>query len=304
MGGDSTEREVSVMSSKEIMANLDGKKYEIIPVMIKPGDHAEWIRTLMDERPDIALSGLHGGIGEDGSVQGLLECLRIPYVGSKVLGSAVCMDKSMAKLIMRAKSVPVADDVMIGRRETLGDHEDAIRRMGFPLVVKPNKGGSSIGVRIVRDPALLAEAVEFVKSFGDDVMVEKYIEGQEVTCGVMETKDGLDVLTVLDIDAAGGDPFYDYNAKYFNEMTRIEFSGQPEFLQVMIREIAKKTFSVLGCGGYARVDMIVSEEQIYVLEMNTLPGLTSHSLFPKAASGKGISYGEFLDRLIAFELNG
>ncbi|MCL2463051.1 MAG: D-alanine--D-alanine ligase [Defluviitaleaceae bacterium] len=298
--GGETEREVSVMSSKEVLKALDETKYEVIPIEIPENGGAAWVGELIAAAPDVVLLGLHGGIGEDGSLQGLLECLRIPYVGSKVQGSAIGLDKAMSKLIMRARHIPVADDVFITRGEEPGRFHDEIARLGFPLVVKPNRNGSSIGVSIVADWTALGKAVAEVQALDDDILIEKYIRGQEVTCGVIETRDGLEVLTVLDIDADAGDAFYDYHAKYFNEMTKIEFSSQPGFMQNMIQGIAKDVFRALNCSGYGRVDMIVSEEQVYVLEINTLPGLTAHSLIPKAARGKGLDFGAFLDKLIEF----
>ncbi|MCL2351773.1 MAG: D-alanine--D-alanine ligase [Firmicutes bacterium] len=302
--GGEAEREVSIMSSKEILKSLDRRKYDCAPIEIPAGGGAAWVGELMAAAPDVVLLGLHGGIGEDGSLQGLLECLRIPYVGSKVQGSAIGLDKAMSKLIMRARHIPVADDVFIKKGEDFARFREEIARLGLPLVVKPNRFGSSIGVSIVRDPAELDAAAARVRALDDDILIEKYLRGQEVTCGVLETPEGLEVLTVLDIDADSGDAFYDYHAKYFNEMTKIEFSSQPDFVQTMIQEIAKDVFRALNCSGYGRVDMIVSEEQVYVLEINTLPGLTSHSLIPKAARGKGLDFPAFLDRLIEFEVNG
>jgi D-alanine-D-alanine ligase len=300
MGGISPEREVSLMSSRQIIENLDPEKYEIIPIEINSPGFKEWVKRLIEASPDIVLSGLHGGIGENGAVQGLLECLEIPYAGSGVMGSAISMDKAMSKLILRAAHIPVADGVFVRRFENLSEYEERVLRLGFPLVVKPNKGGSSVGVSIVKNMEELRQAADGIRLSDDDILIEKYLDGQEVTCGVLETEHGLEVLAVLDIGAAND--FYDYDAKYFNEMTSVAFSRLPHFLRMMIEQIAKKVFTVLECGGYGRVDMIVKEEQVYVLEMNTLPGLTAHSLIPKAAQGIGMDFGAFLDHLIDYAL--
>lgn len=300
MGGDSSEREVSLMSAGEMQKALDAQKYKIIPIEIKPDDSREWVRRLMEVDPDLALLALHGGCGEDGAVQGLLTCLHIPYVGSKVLGSALCMDKNMSKFILRARHIPVAEDVFIPYSASWPDYTEKIRRMGLPLVVKPNRGGSSVGVSIVRAWESLEEALREASACQDDILIEQFIDGKEITCAVMETPDGPKVLPVLDIVA---EDFYDYDAKYFSEQTKITFTALPPLMRDMASEIAKQSFTALCCGGYARVDMIVREEQIYVLEVNTLPGMTSHSLFPKAASMAGISYAGFLDQLIAFATN-
>lgn len=297
MGGESIEREVSLMSAVEMQNALDHTLYDVIPVEIHPND-PQWVRQLIDLSPDLVLSALHGGTGENGAVQGLLECLHIPYVGSRMLGSALCMDKIMSKSIMRAHHIPVAEDVSIPYGAVFSDYEEKIRRLGLPLVVKINQGGSSVGVYIVRSWEALTQAVEDASAFKDAILIERFIEGQEVTCGIMETDSGLMALPVLDIAAA--DTFYDYHAKYFSDETRIAHTAFPPFIRDMIEEIAKQAFMILACSGYARVDMIICEEQIYVLEVNTLPGLTSHSLFPKAAALAGMTYGQMLDRLIAY----
>lgn len=300
-GGNSTEREVSFKTSDEMYKNLDKNKYnvEIIDIPIKYSN--EWIIKLIQSKADIVISALHGGDGEDGTVQGLLKCLNIPYIGTKVLGSALGMDKNLSKQIMRFNHIPVANDVFIKFNNDIRIYEDEINKLGYPLVVKPNNGGSSLGITIVNNREELLNAINLVKQLKDDILIEKYIQGREVSCGLVENENGIEVLTVLDITSTGN--FYDYKAKYEDEDTKIVFSTLPKFLQDMIQEISKKVFIILKCSGYARVDMIVYEEQIIVLEINTLPGMTSHSLIPKAIQAKGISYSDFLDSLITFELN-
>lgn len=298
-GGSSTEREVSFQTSQEMYKNLDKNKYDVDIISIPKEASNEWVIQLIQSKPNIVISALHGGYGEDGTVQGLLECLNIKYVGTKVLGSALGMDKYLSKQIMKLNHIPVAEDVFIQKDEDLTDYDESISKLGFPLVVKPNRGGSSIGISIVNNSEELLKAIECVKALDEDLLIERYIKGREVTCGLVEGEDGVEVLTVLDIDTNSA--FYDYRAKYEDDQTKIVFSTLPQFLQDMIQEIAKKVFIILKCTGYARVDMIVKEEQIVVLEINTLPGMTSHSLIPKAIQSKGISYSEFLDSLIQFE---
>ncbi len=300
-GGSSTEREVSIKTSEEMLKNLNTTKYnvEIINIPIKHSN--DWIINLIEFKPNIVISALHGGDGEDGTVQGLLECLNIPYIGTKVLGSALGMDKYLSKQIMKLNHIPVADDVFIKLNEDIKIYEDEINKLSYPLVVKPNNGGSSIGVAIVNNKDELIKAIDTIKELKDDILIEKYIQGREVTCGLVENEKGIEVLTVLDISTTA--TFYDYKAKYEDDDTKIVFSTLPKFLQEMIQEIAKKVFTILKCSGYARVDMIVRQEQVIVLEINTLPGMTSHSLIPKAIQAEGISYSEFLDSLIQFELN-
>lgn len=299
-GGDSTEREVSFKTSNEMYKNLDKNKYDVQIITIPNDNTNDWVMDLIKSKSDIVLSALHGGSGEDGTVQGLLECLNIPYVGTKVLGSALSMDKHLSKQIMQLYNIPVAQDVFIKCNEEFKNYEDDINKLGYPLVVKPNKGGSSIGITIVNTKQELIKAIDLVKQLKDDILIEKYIQGREVTCGLVENKTDIEVLTVLDISA--NSTFYDYKSKYEDDSTKIVFSTLPKFLQDMIQEIAKKVFIILKCKGYARVDMIVHQEQIVVLEINTLPGMTSHSLIPKAIEAKGLSYSQFLDTLINFEL--
>lgn len=299
-GGNSTEREVSFKTSNEMYKNLDKNKYDVQIITIPNDNTNDWVMELIKSKADIVLSALHGGSGEDGTVQGLLECLNIPYVGTKVLGSALSMDKHLSKQIMQLYNIPVAQDVFIKINEEFKNYEDDINKLGYPLVVKPNKGGSSIGITIVNTKQELIKAIDLVKQLKDDILIEKYIQGREVTCGLVENKTDIEVLTVLDISA--NSTFYDYKSKYEDDSTKIVFSTLPKFLQDMIQEIAKKVFIILKCKGYARVDMIVHQEQIVVLEINTLPGMTSHSLIPKAIEAKGLSYSQFLDTLINFEL--
>ncbi len=299
-GGSSVEKEISIFSTNELLKHLNKQKYNIKVIYIPEYASTDWIKELLENPPDLVLSGLHGGLGEDGSIQGLLECLNLRYVGSKVLSSSICMDKFISKVIMRSNHIPVVDDVFINKNENIINFEKDILELGFPLIVKPNRGGSSIGITIVNNKYEIEKAIKKIIELDDDILIEKYIKGKEVTCGVVETQKDLEVLTVLDIDTSN--PFYDYDAKYYNSDTKIQFSTLPDFQKTMIKEIAKKAFKALRCSGYGRLDLLMHEEQIYVLEMNTLPGLTSHSLIPKAIEEEKVSFSDFLDRLIEFEL--
>lgn len=301
VGGSSVERDVSFKSADEILENIDTQKYNVNVIEISEDDtQNKWIKDLIENIPDIVLSALHGGSGENGAVQGLLDCLNIAYVGSKVLSSSICMDKYLSKVIMKANCIPVAEDVFIKKHEEVMNYEERINQLGYPVIIKPNKGGSSIGIAIANNYEQCNYSILEIKKY-DDVLIEKFIDGREVSCGVVQTKNGLEVLSVLDIMSSN--EFYDYNAKYFNDKTKIDFSTLPDFLQVMIKEIAKKVFNILNCEGYGMIDIIVHEEQIYVLEINTLPGLTKHSIIPAGIKGIGMSFGEFLDSLIEYELN-
>jgi|GEM_PF-36182 len=292
MGGRSNERDISIKSAREIFKSMSKEKYFVTLVDVDKSN--DWIECILRSAPDIVINALHGGLGEDGSVQGLLQSFNIPFLGSGVMASSLCIDKSVSKDIMKFHSIPVAPHVLLKRDTNMEMEIYNINKMSYPLVVKPNKGGSSIGVNIVNNESELNDSIQSITD--DDILVEKYMLGKEITCCIIENKNELEVMTILDINSKNF--FYDYNAKYVNTATNIEFSKLPDFLKTMIHEISKKAFRVLGCSQYATVDMIVNEEQITVIEINTLPGLTTRSLMYKAAIEKYGGLGNFIDILI------
>jgi D-alanine-D-alanine ligase len=279
---------------------LDKAKYDVTKYDVPEDGSTAWITSLTADKPDIVLNALHGGSGEDGGVQGLLSCLGIPFVGSDVAASAICMDKALCKALMKAASIPVAAGVSIKRGDSLASYEETIGGLGFPLIVKPNKGGSSLGISVVNNMDELKNAVYTVfEDFADDALVERYIDGKEVTCAVLQGERGAEVISLLDINKQGG--IFDYTAKYEGSIWSGGISNLPQYMQAMINGIAKKAFTMLGCSGYACVDMILDEEQIYVIEVNTLPGMTEKSLIPNAVKAVGSDLGSFLDKLIDLE---
>ena len=301
VGGNSAEREVSYASAENILSCLDLNKYEVIRCNVPENFNTDWIKQLAQLKPDVVLSALHGGSGEDGSVQGLLKCMGIPFVGSGVETSAVCMDKSLCKTIMKSACIPVIDGILIKKGSDIFPYEETMCRIGFPLIVKPNRGGSSLGITVAKDMEQLKKAVKSVfDEFRDDALIEKYIFGKEVTCAVLQGEKGPEVISVLDINRKRG--IFDYEAKYVDKDWSGGISNLPEYMQDTIIGIAKKTFSLLGCEGYACVDMILMEEQVYVIEVNTLPGMTAKSLIPNAVKALGMDMGSFLDRLIEYKL--
>ncbi|MBR1442795.1 MAG: D-alanine--D-alanine ligase [Firmicutes bacterium] len=300
-GGDSVEREVSLRSAHNLLDNINKNKYDAYIKKIEKSDRGDWINSLAEDKPDIILSTLHGGKGENGAVQGLLECMGIPYVGSKVTASALGMNKKVFKELMKYNSIPVAEDIFVKKDEEIELFRQSVENMGYPVIVKPNNGGSSIGISIAEDFEELRLAADIIKDLDDDILIERYIKGKEVTCCVTENENGLDVLPLLEIKT--GSRFYDFNEKYNDEQRRVELSTMPDFLQTMIKEIAKKVFNILDCRGYANVEMIVREEQICVIEINTLPGMTKKSPLPKAAEILENGFGTFIERLIEFELH-
>lgn len=300
-GGSSPEREISLKSAAEIIKNINNEKYDALIIELPDGSSKRWIKRLMEFDPDIVFNALHGGSGENGSVAGLLNCLGIPYVGSGVLAGAMGMDKHISKALMRVNSIPVADDVFIKKSDGVVGYEEKIKEMGFPLIVKPNNGGGSIGIGLAESFDEVLNSISFVfEKMNDDALIEKFIAGREVTCVVVQNEEALDVFPVFDIFTEN--KFYDYNAKYIDDSAKLCFSTLPDFLQTMIKEIAKKVFFVFNCCGYCCVDFIVREEQIYVLEVNTLPGLTAHSTVTRSLAALGIDRKDFFDGLIQFRL--
>ncbi len=297
-GGSSIEREVSFRSAENILKNLDSEKYDIHTIEL-PKDKRDtaWVSQLMALHPDFVLSALHGGRGENGAVQGLLQCLDIPYSGSGILSCALCMNKQAAKSIMEGAHIPVIDGEFIPLEADLNAFEQKLDRLEYPLIAKPNRGGSSIGIEVANDFDALKKAVENIrKQYDDDAVIEKYIDGKEVTCAVVQTDEGLKIMSVLDINKSKG--IYDYDAKYLSTQSAVSFTTLPDYMKTMIEDIAVKAFNVLHCKGYGCVDMLVKDEQIYVIEINTLPGMTDHSLIPAAAAQSGMNLSEFLDILI------
>jgi D-alanine-D-alanine ligase len=302
VGGTSVEREISKKTCENLLKNLRDEKYDITIYHLPKNGDTGWARDIINNPPDIVMSALHGGNGENGSIQGFLHTIGVPYVGSKVLSSALCMDKYLAKTVMRAGKIQVADDVLLKRGENLAIYEQEIRQLGVPIIVKPNRGGSSIGISVVDDVKKLEAAVNIIREkYDDDVLIEKYIEGDEINCSVIQTTEKTSVMSVLDIKKSGR--VFDYRGKYEIKGTLASVSAMPAFMQDMIKHIAIKTFNVLKCKGYACVDMIIRDENIFVIEVNTLPGLTSQSLIPQGLESHGISFADFLDKLIDYELS-
>lgn len=301
VGGSSVESEVSKKTADNMIKHLDENKYDVTVYFLPKNGDTGWAKDFISNPPDIVLSALHGGNGENGSLQGFLHTLGVPFVGSKVLSSALCMDKYLTKTVMRANKIQVASDVFVSRDEQLAVYEHEIKRIGFPLIVKPNRGGSSIGITVVEDYEGLEGAVStIIREYDDDVLVEKYIEGNEINCSVIQSKDEIKVMSVLDINKNG--KVFDYNGKYEAVKSLASVSALPDFMQDMIKHIAVKAFKVLKCKGYACVDMIVKDENIFVIEVNTLPGLTAQSLIPRGLEGSELDFKAFLDSLIDFEL--
>lgn len=286
MGGTSSEKQVSIMTGKEMVAHLNKQKYDVVEIVLE--DHQEVIEKV--QGIDVALLALHGKFGEDGTIQGVLETLGIPYTGSGLLASSLCMDKNMAKKILRYEGIATPDWMHLVKGEELPLQD--IELMGYPLVVKPNAGGSSVGVQIVHDRNALLTAVAEVLKWDNEIIIEQYMIGDEITCPILNDR----LLPVLSIKHTA--VFFDYQAKYDDASTIEEPVELPLVIHDRVAKAAMTSYKSLKCSVYARVDMLIKEGVPYVLEVNTLPGMTQNSLLPKSAFAAGISYSALLDSII------
>ena len=291
MGGISSEREISLKSGKSIIENIDKNKYEVIPVVID--EKVDIINKVKDL--DFALLALHGKFGEDGTVQSVLQTLDIPYSGCGPLTSALCMDKDLTKTVLEANGIRTARWLNVKSVEEI-DYE-AIKNIGYPVFIKPTNGGSSVATFKIYDKEKVQEAVEEGLKWDTEVMIEEFIDGNEITCPVFDNK----LFPVIAIKPKSD--FFDYTQKYSENGADEVLVELEEDLYKEVKEMALKTYKALKCEVYSRIDMIVNKEGTpYILEVNTLPGMTAASLFPKSAKGEGYSFSEFLDLIIETSL--
>ncbi|MGI9306626.1 MAG: D-alanine--D-alanine ligase [Gammaproteobacteria bacterium] len=284
-GGDSPEREVSLTGGSMIFLALQRLQIPVESFDPFKRPLAE-ITTLGASR---AFNILHGGYGENGELQGALKMLGMPCTGSGVLASALAMDKHRAKLVWKAAGISTPRWRIVGED---GDCE-AASELRAPLFVKPNSGGSSTRAGIVRDPAQLPDAVAFAGAEGYPVLVEEFANGREYTMGVLDDAP----LPLIDISVAG--EFYDYHAKYVAEDTRFACPcGLPAAEERRLQDACMEAFSLLGCRHWGRVDFILTKEGPLFLEVNTVPGMTSHSLVPHAAEVAGVDYDSLVRRIL------
>lgn len=283
MGGLSSERDISLLSGRAASDALKQRGYRVTDVDVD----RDVARVLGELRPDAALNALHGRMGEDGTIQGLLEFLRIPYTGSGVLASAAAADKILTKKILTASGVPTPEFAEV-------DRASRTVPLPCPLVVKPNVGGSSIGIRFVKDPAELADALDDAFSEDGRVYVESAVPGRELTVSVVNGEP----LPIVEIVAASG--FYSYQAKYQDAGTQYVVPADlPKAVAERVTEAAVATYRELGCAGAARTDVMLDDDMNpWVLEINTIPGMTEKSLLPKAAAAAGISFADLMERML------
>ncbi len=301
MGGTSAEREISLMSGGGVLealrsAGVDAHPFDPAERELSELKHAGFARCFI---------ALHGRHGEDGTVQGALELLGIPYTGSGVLASAIAMDKVMTKRLWIADGLPTPRHVWLRPDDLHGDAARARIRgvpdeLGLPLIVKPPREGSSIGVTKVMGYSQMQEAVALSARYDPDVLCEEFVDGEEVTCPVLGEGAGAYALPVIRIVAPDG--AYDYQNKYFTDVTQYLCpSGLPAAEEAEIQRLAVAAYRSLGCRGWGRADLMVrgADRRPFLLEMNTSPGMTSHSLVPMSARAAGMSYAQLCVTLVA-----
>jgi len=336
MGGTSAERDVSLASGVRVAEALRSRGHEVLAVdtahgILSAADEqamlsGEVVKTIPPDvqalvrlnaqlpttlrslpKTDAVFLALHGGQGEDGTLQALLDLTGVPYTGSGHMASALAMDKDLSKHLFRAAGVPTADWLMAGD-EGLGTRDSAVRAefsreveqgLGLPVVVKPSKQGSTVGLSVVRDIEKLWSAIEEARQYDDEVMVEKFVPGRELTVGIL----GDEALPVGEIIPVH--EIYDYECKYTAGMAREIFPADLTAEETStIQELARRAFRALKLRGYARIDFRMAPDGVfYCLEANTLPGMTALSLIPQAATAAGISFPELCERIVRLALD-
>jgi D-alanine-D-alanine ligase len=287
LGGKSAEREVSLKSGGMVLNALRSRGVDALP--FDPAERG--LDALIGERFERAFIALHGRFGEDGTVQGVLEWLGIPYTGSGVLASALAMDKLRTKLLWHAEGLPTPPYAVLTKDSDL---RAVARKLGVPLMVKPASEGSSIGMSKVRSAARLDEAYALAVNYDRVVIAEKFIDGTELTAGIL----GDQVLPLIKLETPRD--FYDYEAKYIANDTRyIVPCGLSAARERDMQALCLKAFRVLGCSGWGRVDLMLNRQgRPFLLEVNTVPGMTDHSLVPMAARAVGMSYEDLCLRIL------
>lgn len=319
-GGISTEHDVSEMSARSVIENLDEEKYEIHEIYINK--YGKWFENNDGEKEeiynlvwtlkdlDVVFPVLHGLGGEDGTIQGMLEMLKIPYVGCGVLASSVGMDKVYTKIIFEKAGIPEAPYIYVKKNEdgyviineNFEEEEFNIEKitdkLKFPMFVKPSNSGSSVGVKKATNNGELKMAIENASQYDCKILVEQGIEGKELECAIL---DGKDVLASTVGEIMSAEEFYSFDAKYNIPESKTVIPANIEETQIEeIRKLAVRAFKAIDGKGLARVDFFLEKEtnKIYINEINTIPGFTKISMYPKLFEAVGISYSELLDRLI------
>jgi D-alanine-D-alanine ligase len=302
-GGSSFERQVSLRSGARVEDALERLGHEVLAI----DAGSDLIRRLRDERPDAAFVAMHGAGGEDGTVQELLEILGIPYTGSGVPACSRAMDKVLTKHLLQEHGVPTpqffAFNQTAFRELGAADALPAIEeRLAFPIVVKPSSQGSALGIKFARTAADVPAALVAAFSYDAKVLLERYVDGRDLAVSVLDGPDGPVALPVVEAVPHAGDEgdFYDFQARY--EIGRTEFvcpADLPDGVTERAQELALRTYELLGCYGFGRVDLMLADDgELFVLEANPIPGLTETSLLPQAAEEAGIGFDELVGRIL------
>jgi D-alanine-D-alanine ligase len=300
MGGSSAERDVSLRSGQAVLKALLALEYEARAIDY----NSAAIKEIIDYQPDLVFIALHGKYGEDGTVQGLLESLNLPYTGSGVAASAICINKVISKRIFNSEGILSAGFKIIHPKE-LENADEMLNQLqleiGLPMVVKAATQGSSIGTYIIKNAEEVLNAISTAFNYSNEVLVEKFIEGQELTVALIGNDDP-QVLPLIEITSAN--EFYDYESKYTQGMcehiipARIGEESQSEIMR-----ISKQVYKLLDCSGFARIDFMLDKDaRPYVLEVNTIPGMTEMSLVPDAAKAAGISFTSLVEMIVRLGL--
>ncbi len=291
MGGWGEEREISLKTGEAIGQALEANGHDVVRINATAGIDV----VLREAAIDTAFLALHGRMGEDGKIQGLLEVMGIPYTGSGVMASAIAMNKPVAKRLFREGNLATAVGYSV-RKEELERCEALQVDLGFPCVVKPALGGSSVGLSLVQAEHQLAAALLNACAYGGEALVERFVKGREVTVGIV----GGEVLGSLEVEHRGA--AFDFDTKYKSGTAKYHLPPRMSATRVSnVEAMALKAYQALGCRGYARVDFICSESgqaNDVLLEVNTLPGMTATSLLPKIAAAAGVSFGQLCERIL------
>ncbi|WP_293729301.1 D-alanine--D-alanine ligase [uncultured Actinobacillus sp.] len=291
LGGTSAEREVSLNSGAAVLAALRHQGYDAHPIDPKETS----VATLKEQGFDRAFNILHGRGGEDGVVQGMLEQIGLPYTGCGVMTSALTMDKMRTKMLWKGFGLPIAEMEIVTKTTVVDlDPQAIVARLGLPLMVKPSREGSSVGLTKVNKVEELQAAVELALTHDDTVLIEEWLAGDELTVPVL----GGEVLPAVQIIPDG--EFYDYNAKYISDNTQYVCPmPMAESRWEELKKLVKTAYEVVGCRGWSRIDVMTdSQGNFRLVEVNTTPGMTSHSLFPKSAATVGISFEQLVAKIL------
>jgi len=301
-GGRSAEREISLFTGRQVSSALVEKGFQVTPLDLDDNT----VTALAEARPDVVFIALHGKYGEDGCLQGLLDILGLPYVGSGVLASALAMNKAISKKLFRLEGLLCPKDILVSshalRKAGLqGVIGQITKGLDYPMVIKPNKQGSTIGLTVVRSSEDLESAVLNAFKYDDEVLVEEYISGTDITVGVLGNEEP-QALPVIEIRSVTG--LYDYEAKYTPGMSEHIIPAQiGAHAYEAAQESALKAHKALGCRGISRSDLIVTPgDEVYILELNTIPGMTRTSLIPDAAKAAGMEFPDLVAFLVELAL--